>query len=951
MFLLWKIVIQFNCVQAYVNVNYANHTQVGKLQPKTLETRAEFQPLNECRLLPEISNIGDSLAAMLTTGSFEQVKIHLEIAGDAGPFNKGSHGKMLHPGSWVLTTGSSGRAMLLLKENSEEMSLTTLSYGVTKLNIPILQSPENCLAPLADLQAENLVRRAILTGFGNSSVAILEGAEVCSRYIYVNRNNSANWVYKCCSLSLRNTVDCYRLQTPAWQSILMKSVVVAVLIMSSNLIPMCFPKMRSQFVTYRFITQSENRLVIRVQKLIGRMADTGGRFVRTEIPSSSHFTDFKEIIDSVRPNIPVEITIERAALSFNRNKLLKEGQSPVSILSFLWHFLIRCKLRREILSLRSCCDANGMCWAKCMIPWYDCAQTLMHLIVCGLLCAPWIFRYWFYYNYEMKIFKEQQDAFSIRNSTSPYTESIVCSFPYIGGFIVLETLLWFVFSKLTKLSNLKILKKLKRKLEFPVRKCLYDMEMTNVLDVCGECTKYAVWPQEKCGLPGCLVFPLWSLVIAWSCTKIVIAAFPIVNLFLRIFFNLIVHVIGTISPVYASILRSSNVISFVFCNMLFQEEKFNIIDQEENQQDRKHHGINALALASALATICCLILLVTECIAFCVECAVYTLVGIILNPSDTMTVFTFVLWTTVYCYDCFTSAHFAYSTFCKTIHSEIRDSIESNEFQHVSTESEQEQENTAFQVRSTTPMGSAERMKLVCGTDRVLQWYAQRVCLFLDRYHMPYIPKRMLFEMAKIDHSSCPKKLHIIYLNSLIDFIKVFVFLLFNLVVIKAVGEKQGLYSGMLGIAVVASGLVPLAFRKVWTSAHEKPTVEKNREWKKALRIAIEEYQQNWVLAGIQPVKDQQVDGVAYHRRNDSEPLAEDTRETADWHELAVCNQPEGQAVSQTELLIQGSHPMHCVYADTDLVVVQNTKDLRMYYKYYVLSKETLTNGRLETIV
>ncbi|KAH3883761.1 hypothetical protein DPMN_007728 [Dreissena polymorpha] len=932
--LLWKIVfMELYCVKAEENVTY---TRVGEFQPTTRAISDEFQLLDDCRLVPEITDIGDHLATILTKG-YQQVKIQLTILGDAGPLKSSNHGPILHSGSWVLTTGTSGRAMLLLNENSDKMSLGTLGYGITKLNISLLQSPANCLSRGTALQSENSVRKAILTGFNNDSVEIHDGAEVCNRHIDVSQTGVANLVYKCCRISLSHTLYCYNLQQSPWLSILIVSIVilqVSVVVFSPNLVPDSLTNTRLQLLTYRFKTESGTRLVLRVQKLVGEMADTGGRFVLKKVRPPTSFTVFARKIRELATNKPMDMIIKGVSLSLSPNKLLQEGQSPVSVLTFLCDFFILCKLRHEIPSLRSCCDANviGMFSAKQTIPWYVFLRTFMYVVVFGLFFSPWIIRVWFYFNYEF----EQQQAFATRNVTLPFNGSLVSLlspihplFLVVYAFLILETLLWRIFPD-----------RLKHRLNATVRKIMHDVQGKDVIDVCGAYAKRAVWPLEKFGIVGCLVLPVWALAISLLFTLLLIDAFPIVNLTIRLLVNLIFYLVGTISPrISERMLQSSN----AFSNRLRT-----IIVKKERKKARIHNTIYAIALASTLVTIWCIMLLVTECIAFYVACAVYTLIGIILNPDETMKFISLVLLISVYGYDCFSFAYFEYSEFCKTIHSEIRDKIGNDEIERVSLKSYKEQENTAFRWR-TPESNTEDKMKLVRRSDGFLNWRAPSICLFLDKYDNPFIPKRMLFEMAKIDHSLCPKQPHVIYLNAFLDFMKVVAFLFFVFVVIFAFGQAHDVSSGTQALIALGSGFLPWVFQHFLFTSNRKLTVEKNLKWKEAFTNAIEAYRQCWAFDDIDAdiVDDQ-------HSKNCT-PCANLANQPNDKHEIeasvnyALENVDE-LAVSQRESLISKCHSAQGVSADIDLVIVETTKHGNKYYEYFV-PEDPYTNVTMENHV
>ena len=893
----------------------ANSTNT-MLYEETATMTPVYDPIflyNNCSLLPAIVDIGEHVANLVDEG-YQLIKIRLKINGNTSKAINTNRHSIYNIWHWTLTNSESGKALLMLQESFEAMSLYTLSHGVSILNITLNQEPNDCLAEASPEDLEMSIRQLILNNFKTAATSFIPNMEVCNQHVKETPPNTGSIVYHCCDLSLNHAMHCYELKESISFRILRISIAIiqmAIILYSPLLLPKSLFSARLSYIPFIFTTESNKSITLRVKK-VERLSDNlANTYSRTKQHSFVGMKTFCGVIDTLSPETPHMLKVNSVVISQRPTKMLTEGQAPLSLLSFIKDFILRCNMRNELASIRDCCNKNmlSMLPGQRYFPWYKCLRIFSMSAALVLVTSPWWLRIVFYISEEEVSIRMQTFALSARKLWHPFTGNLVTYLgPFHVGFVFVYLFLFVGAMLYVLLSN-----NIKRKIKFTVRKCFRDMNATRKLDICGHAIKKTLWPLEQFGIIGCLVMPLWLLALPIFVILVAAEVIPIVNLNLRLLINFVYYLSKIFHP---QMYTKQGWWSRGKLGSLIKSRLKNVIVIDELESNtRSNKVIHAVALLYALVANWCVILLVVECLSFYVGCGVYILIGFILRPDNTMKYSSLLLLICVYGYECFAGVSNVYTEYGKTLHKKIQGSVE-DDIVEVAALTADKQKNVAFRMR-TDDNSKVERMKLVAGSEGYLKWFAPRLLLLLDKNDIPYISKRLLFRLATLPHSSCPGPAHVLYLKGLIDFLKILVFLMFVFLVVFAFGQASDISSGSQVIAALGSGLLPLIFRKFLFQSHGNIAMEQNLNWQMLLKEAIQAYGERWVIDDIH---------VSITRPSSSIDIASHTATTI-LEEMGDLNMNEFDEDKDKSVHALLNQP--CNYAnerDVDLVVIPKLK-------------------------
>lgn len=829
-----------------IAVNNSDARQDDGLYESSVESVSgtTLKAITNCSLVPKFPDVRNKIATLANAGN-KLVKINLEVVGDNGPLNDTYPGSIYNSHQWVISTSLTGNAMLMLKEYFDAMSLKTLGHGVASVSLTLIQIPEDCLEDAVAEDIENSVRLQFLNNFDVEENDLPDEAVICNSHIVKVGESDGKLVYICCNKMLQNELQCSELKESVWFRllfILITVLQVLIILYSPFLLPDSIYKAKTVFQKYVFETEPGTFLKLNVKKIVDNV-DSG--FIKTRKHSFTHLTSFKAHLKDLFPGRVYTLYVKAVDISVRGSKIIPEGNAPVGILQFISNFFVRCKLRFEIASVGDCCtqDICIMLPWKLVIPWYRCLGFVMTTVIAAVCASPWLLRIWFYNAHEKEVILHQQDVLERRNFTIPYTGNMLS---YMSPSHSFYLGIYFLFSieivLYTCMPN-----SIKRKLKFTVRKCLRDMRDTPKQDACGLFAANMLLPLKKFGVLGCVLLPVWLLILPLSLCLLALQILPIVNLSVRLLVNLLYYSAKIIHPDICNTCQkpSQGKLKMWIKNKLSSI----VIVNNEEENNRRNQIIHAVSLIMSFVSMWLLLFIVIDCIAFYVECAVYAVVGFILNPRDTMKYVSLILLIAVYGNDCFSEVHRKYAAYSSAINAEVQIMV-GDRVMEVASKTAKEQENTAFRVPAKTAV--SERMHLVAGSERFLKWRIPRLSLFLDKADVPYIPKSFLFEMGKLNHYLCPGVIYQLYLRALLDFSFILIFLMFVFIVIFAFGQAQDISQGGQTIAALGSGFLPLVMRKFLFQSHAGFGVDKsNLKWKNMFTNAVQNYADRWNFEDI----------------------------------------------------------------------------------------------------
>lgn len=832
---------------------------IGNISPATLNKTAnkdgELAETN-CEIVSEFPEVSKHIAGLLSSEDNKLVKITLSVAEDKEPIQMEYPRTHYRPDILVLVTSETGKSMLLLKEYFESLSLQTLGYGVKLVNMSLTVRPINCIK---NNTLETMLRSYILSGF-NGTISLPATTEVCNGHIGGENNYL---FYECCKNTLRKGMQCSEIHQSNWLKLLLVTITVLqvlVILFCPLLVPESMYQLSHVFADYVLNANKNNYFQLNVKLIRDIASEDLSRLVKSKLHRFVHFRKFKEYLRTLQPGATYTLHIKRIEFSVLEDSIIPEGHSPVSFPNFIKTFFMQCQLRNDIESVRECCDADMCVSLPCKrfipIPWYCCLERIMLLAAAAVLAVPWLIRVWYFYTYEQEVLTYQKNMLGRINLSLTYSGSLLTYLtPTHYIFIAIYVLLpleVIVYSFLTESS--------KRKLKFTVRKCFRDMRNTSTFDACAFCALFMLSPLKRCGLLGCFLLPVWVLVLPFCLLSWAIKALPIVNLSLRLLLNFFVYIVKVVKPSimvdnYEPFSISIKYIKNIRCTC-FSSIRKAVIENRYESNTRGNKILHAVANVLIFITIWAVLLLVIECVHFYVECAVYTLIGFIVNPNNTLKYVSLILLIGVYGFDCFKGVRQRYSDYSKEINTELQ-SLIGDRLKQEAFKSENMQENTGFMLTSNDVQDD-RHMELVNGSEGYLKWRARRLVLFLGKTDIPKISIDFLYAMAQLPHQHCPGPVYKLYLKAFIEFALILLFLAFVFIVIFAFGQANDISTAGQTLAALGSGFLPLVFRKAFEQS-QATSSNKDLKWQTLFYNKVNEYASRVIISDMIPINEKEI--------------------------------------------------------------------------------------------
>jgi hypothetical protein len=180
---------------------------------------------SNCSLVPKYPDQRDQIANQASNGNL-LLKITVKIYGERGPQNETFLVSVYTPNHWIIATSITGKAMLMLKEYFNEMSMTTLGLGIAKVTLDLNQVPENCLKGANPEDIENILRVHFLNNFNTVDKKLPEGSAICNSHVVPETNKDGKIVYSCCNNTDKGELFCSELKESIWLDILFTSILI-----------------------------------------------------------------------------------------------------------------------------------------------------------------------------------------------------------------------------------------------------------------------------------------------------------------------------------------------------------------------------------------------------------------------------------------------------------------------------------------------------------------------------------------------------------------------------------------------------------------------------------------------------------------------------------------------------------------------------------------------------
>ena len=845
-----KTVLTLNTSTRTATVDSASN-----LSEDILVAASKYKPMaviKNCSLVSKEAEIPDHIKEMLSSG-IKLIKYNLILDHTNIVWRGNKASLVFKPLYWVRTSGRQGTGLLLLRNEFDVLSLTSLSIGVRELDVTLIETPRGCLSKFPATEAEMLLRETVLNDFENASdgtvLEMMPRERVCNMHIK-DTQGSAEFRYYCCHRSPSGLMTCEYLYEDTWLAVLFFVIgflKVVVILCSPRLVPGYY--YRKKFVAAPYIHKLKDSVDSKLElNIVSTQYPVKFRNARN-IFKLKKFRDmeaFKHLIQRLQFDVPYKIVLDKLHMKIKADRILPGDYAPVGLLQTLYESLVKCNIRKRD-ALTPCCTANVCSSSPCKrtFTWYKLMKKIMMFVLLIALATPWIIRIAVYYNFEHTEMNMRKNAANERS----------LRFYFPGNFTLLLTPLHVIFIFIYLLLSFEsciygvLSKRVKEQFKFVLRKCFRDMREKKRGEVIGWAVTLALKPCTKFGGFGfCFGIVAWVIGFPFMCVILAFYLLPTLNITLRLFAHFAVYLFPRNTCSYACCKRISEFLTHVEKNLHI--EAITSTEKLEKSETLLKSGFGRLqqltVIILCLISLYSIIFLLTELVSFGVEILIHTLMGIILNASVTLTYVSLILLLALYANDCFGHVTKSFLAYNKLLNGLIL-GLGKGKCEDIMYGLSDNQENLAFRVstdRSSVVKAPVQLIKDSMGCPR---WRLSRLLLFLSRYDVPYIPKSFYFKACKMPFYAVPGELLPFYLRAAVEFGAILVFLLFVLVVVLAFGDTYEISTSNQLLATVAGGFVPFMLRKIVFKTHSPPTIDTSSiHFQVCFNDLLEKYTQSW---------------------------------------------------------------------------------------------------------
>lgn len=446
----------FNKLLRIILFVYLIHFWVQHLVEAVITTPACSLNLSQSSLSKQIEE------RLEDKGSLRLIRYHFKVTNDTGPFSSANTDEsfLINPYSLVLALDGEAKSLLHLKEYSAQMSLYTLSYGISEYEGEFVQWPMKCLENVSSSALETELKLRIFRNFGasRSSAITLEG-EVCNQYMKVIDDNVGVATYNCCRLNAEEQFICGDLEKNVWTDVLFVAIIIlqfVLVLYSPTLVPLMSRK-KEKCNTY--IHKLKNKLTLRVLKVKEIDPKLDDCFVKAYRFPFSTPSEFETNMRKQKENTLYQYDVKDLHLFVKDTRIVSDEDSPVTLFGFLKSVFIRCdnvkdlnKTKKEEVNCRansedlqtlskkyddlgSCCNASACpnvqeirkhckCCSKSIWIWFRFLSLFYKIIYFFALTSPWWFRMWFYFTVEEDSLAKHKVILNKNGLKQPYQGSL-----------------------------------------------------------------------------------------------------------------------------------------------------------------------------------------------------------------------------------------------------------------------------------------------------------------------------------------------------------------------------------------------------------------------------------------------------------------------------------------------------------------------------------------------
>ncbi|PVD24198.1 hypothetical protein C0Q70_14668 [Pomacea canaliculata] len=744
----------------------------------------------------------------------------------------------------------------MLSDIYDVLSLSLLSIKVESLDVTLNVTSRGCWERMTSRELLDKLQSLLLDDFQvkdqTSSSTHTKDLNICNQELRRVQNRAAQFVHVCCHRTHDDgKVVCNDVTSDPWLEVLFAAVLiikVLVVLYSPSFLPESVYHHQTSYMQYVYHEEMKLKMLATVRPQVYQSQKEKMKIVRM-----CKLQDMPRLLGMVslwQHDRVYDVHIRDVHLAVKIRKLLGENHVPVNLFRVLYNNLFLCRLRR-LTPLDACCRTPLFGTFRLKLTWYRCMRAVARLLLMAILVLPWLIRLAIYYHYEKPVEEKKAQAISEAGMTIPFTGSFILYLsPVHAAFLVcyiilcLDTILYSVLSPMT-IEQMKVI----------ILRCLHDMRETSKTPLFTWLLAFICKPFTYLGvlfLPLLPIFLLLSLPILIPLLAFYI--FPAVNLTCRILFQVffVVCPSGLTGGVRRLLVRMSGWIGQHLQLQKAGKEGTDSTDSFPTTRLITKDGVMQILTAIIfLVTFWSLTFLLMELLAFGVEMAVYTFIGLILTSDVTTQYLSIIFFLVLYGHGCISEVNSKYLAYHKLVQQQLLSMVRT-EIEVIAKKVELAQENTALHVQGDmAPEPSVPTVTLEVHKGYPV-WETSGMLLFLDQKDTPFTPEKFFEQTIDLHYCGCPGPLHVNAIKGLWRFTRIVVFLAFVFVVVMAFGSAYRVSTTNQLLATVAGGFIPFAFTYFFESKETDSSVDaESVQFRTQLHTAINEFRQTWPVFDI----------------------------------------------------------------------------------------------------
>ena len=530
--------------------------------------------------------------------------------------------------------------------------------------------------------------------------------------------------------------------------------------------------------------------------------------------------------------------------------LLFEQQCPVTFFSCVSNVLFRCRLS-HLGPFQQCCLNKIFCCT-----WHQLAKFMGYGLFSLTLASPYIARVLIFKFIEYEEWFQRKEAagkYDLRSSFSQTLSLLTYFSPWHYLYIIISVIvvIFFLFISVHASFSKKCCKSL-----LPVRKVffqsfcfrkrmdlnacyIYRLFVQNLvypfndrkvycedysadrkyhqMDLCVEVNKGKKCSKKYKAGQRIFNFICWPFVVVFTTVACLCFHFPTTYIIYRMFYQALHE--STCAKLTE---QRENTGKRKYQIVPYKDHTLSLLMFGKNPEYPCNCNCRLNYISSILvAIVCtigmlCVLLLFSECVAFAIEMAVFTLIGLIVHSNELIEYVSLLFILLMYVFSCFKAVAKPYDELQNDIFATVQSMLKSNKISSVTNACKHRQENEAFfypidyaYKKGDCKVCTDETTSNTKGSDNQLPWKFHRLLLFINNEDCPLIPRKIFDEMCRIRTYGFPGPVHENTARAIKQLIQIMLFLVFVFFAVRTFGPYYDTSIGTDMILIAASGLLP----------------------------------------------------------------------------------------------------------------------------------------------